>query len=219
MTIFATANKVIYTISMKKLVNYFLQGLLFVVPSVVTFYVLIQAINWMDGLIPIHVPIHIPGASDIELPGLGILVIIGVITILGYIGTRFVRNPFFLLLEGLIERTPFLKVIYSSVKDLIEAFVGEKKRFNEPVLVTMSNSPLIQRIGFVTENDLRAVGLPLGRLAVYLPFSYGFNGQLIIVESSNITKIEASGTDMMKFVISGGVTDIETLKSQVETKG
>jgi uncharacterized membrane protein len=83
----------------------------------------------------------------------------------------------------------------------------------------MSNSPLIQRIGFVTENDLRAVGLPLGRLAVYLPFSYGFNGQLIIVESSNITKIEASGTDMMKFVISGGVTDIETLKSQVETKG
>jgi uncharacterized membrane protein len=99
-------------------------------------------------------------------------------------------------------------VIYSSVKDLIEAFVGEKKRFNQPVLVTVNNNPVVQRIGFITENDLSELGLEKEKMAVYLPFSYGFNGQLLIVDSENVRKLDASGTEMMKFVISGGVTDI-----------
>lgn len=193
---------------MKKLINYFLQGLLFVVPIAVTVYVVIKAVVWLDNLLPVKVPIPVPGAESYDLPGLGILLIASIITVAGYIGTRFVRNPVFAIFEGLIERTPLLKLIYSSVKDLIEAFVGEKKSFTQPVLVTVNNNPTIQRIGFVTENDLTELGLGKEKMAVYLPFSYGFNGQLVIVESSNVQKLDASGTEMMKFVISGGVTDI-----------
>jgi uncharacterized membrane protein len=193
---------------MKKLINYFLQGLLFVVPIAVTLFVVINAVVWLDGLLPIKIPIRIPGAESFYLPGLGILIIAAIITAAGYIGTRFVRNPVFAIFEGLIERTPLLKLIYSSVKDLIEAFVGEKKRFTQPVLVTMNNNPSVQRIGFITENDLTELGIGKNKMAVYLPFSYGFNGQLVIVESENIQKIDASGTEMMKFVISGGVTEI-----------
>ena len=192
---------------MKKLINYFLQGLLFVVPVFVTFYVMIHAVIWMDGLLPIQVDIPIPGTQGFSLPGLGILVILVTITFFGYVGTRFVRNPVFSLMESFIERTPMLKLIYSSVKDLIEAFVGEKKRFTQPVLVTMNENPKVHRIGFVTEDDMTKIGLPQQLIAVYLPFSYGFNGQLVIVAKENIIKIDASGTDMMKFVISGGVTD------------
>ena len=107
---------------MKKLINYFLQGLLFVVPVAVTLYVVINAVVWLDGLLPIKIPIPIPGAESFNLPGLGILLIAAIITTAGYIGTRFVRNPVFAILEGLIERTPLLKLIYSSVKDLLEAF-------------------------------------------------------------------------------------------------
>ena len=193
---------------MKKLINYFLQGLLFVVPVTVTVYVVIKAVVWLDNLLPVKVPIPVPGAESFDLPGLGILLIASIITAAGYIGTRFVRTPMFAIFEGVIERTPLLKLIYSSVKDLIEAFVGEKKRFTQPVLVTMNNNPPIQRIGFVTENDLTELGLGKSKMAVYLPFSYGFNGQLVIVESDNVQKLDASGTEMMKFVISGGVTDI-----------
>ncbi len=193
---------------MKKLINYFLQGLLFVVPTVVTFYVLVQAIIWMDNLLYISIPVHIPGTDSLHIPGLGILIILVSITILGYIGTRFVRNPFFHIFETMMERTPLLKVIYSSVKDLIEAFVGEKKRFTQPVLVTVNNSPNIQRIGFITHDKLMHIGLNEEKLAVYLPFSYGFNGQLMIVDAINVTKLNVSGTEMMKFVISGGVTEI-----------
>lgn len=193
---------------MKKIANYFLQGLLLVVPAVVTFYVVYLAVLWMDSLLPIKVTIPVPGFENLRLPGLGILIILSVITILGYIGTRFVKNPFFVVFESVMERTPLLKVIYSSVKDLIEAFVGEKKRFTQPVLVTVNLNPVIQRLGFVTESDLTNIGLGSERMAVYLPFSYGFNGQLVIVDSAHVIKLNASGTDMMKFVISGGVTDI-----------
>ena len=193
---------------MKKLASYFFQGLLFVVPTVVTFYIVYMAVIWMDNLLPIKVPIPLPGFEQFRLPGLGILLILFVISLLGYIGTRFVRNPFFLMFEALIERTPLLKIIYSSVKDLIEAFVGEKKRFNQPVLVTINSNPVVQRIGFITENDLTDLGLAKNKMAVYLPFSYGFNGQLVIVETEHVMKLDASGTEMMKFVISGGVTMI-----------
>lgn len=192
---------------MKKLVNFFLQGLLFVVPIVVTFYVVIRAIVWLDGLLPIQIDIPVPGTNGISLPGLGILIILATITFFGYIGTKFVRNPMFVMMESVIERTPMLKLIYGAVKDLIEAFVGEKKRFTQPVLVTMNDNPKVHRIGFVTEDDLTDLGLPQQLIAVYLPFSYGFNGQLVIVSKESVARIDASGTDMMKFVISGGVTE------------
>lgn len=193
---------------MRKLFNYFLQGLLVTVPIVVTFVVLFKAILWIDGLLPFQVPVKIPGLHDIKIPGLGIIAIFLIITIFGYFASTLVANPAFTIIEKLLGRTPLLKVIYTSVKDLIEAFVGEKKRFTQPVLVTMTKDPVLQRIGFVTENDLTNLGIPLGKLAVYFPFSYGFNGQLFIVPAENVAKIDASGTEMMKFIISGGVTEI-----------
>lgn len=192
----------------KRLGSYFFQGLLITVPITVTLVVIVKAIVWIDNLVPIHVPITLPGVSEFELPGFGILFLLVVITILGYFASSLVANPVFSVIEKLLERTPLLKVIYTSMKDLVEAFVGEKKRFTKPVLVTVNNNPVIQRIGFVTEDDLTRLGIEKNKMAVYLPFSYGFNGQLVIVESSSIKELDVNGTEMMKFIISGGVTDI-----------
>ncbi len=194
---------------MKKLFNYFLQGLLVVVPIAVTIIVIYKIITWIDSLLPFKVPVNIPGIGEVNIPGLGIITIMLAVTAFGYLAKFFVANPFFILLERLLERTPFLKLIYTSVKDLIEAFVGEKKRFNQPVLVTVNKQSGIQRIGFITQNDLSDIGISNQKLAVYLPFSYGFNGQLVIVPAENVEKINASGTEMMKFVISGGVTEVD----------
>jgi len=191
-----------------RILNYFLQGLLITVPITVTFFVILKAIDWIDGLIPVHIPITIPGFKEFEIPGIGIIVLFIIVTVLGYFASNLVANPFFSMVEKLLGKTPLFKIIYTSVKDLVEAFVGEKKRFTKPVLVTISHNPEIHRIGFVTENDLTRLGIAPSKMAVYLPFSYGFNGQLLIVESKNITGLDASGTEMMKFIISGGVTEI-----------
>ena len=194
---------------MKKLLNYFFQGLLVVVPIAVTILVIYKIITWIDNLLPFQIPVKLPGIGEVSIPGLGILTIVVAVTAFGYLAKFFVANPFFVLLERMLERTPLLKIIYTSVKDLIEAFVGEKKRFNQPVLVTVNKVSGVQRIGFITQKDLSVLGISSNKMAVYLPFSYGFNGQLVIVPAENVEKIDASGTEMMKFVISGGVSEVD----------
>ena len=159
-------------------------------------------------MLPFQIPVHIPGLPQIDIPGLGLLVIFITISLAGFIGTRYIRNPFFQYFEKLIERAPLMKIIYSSVKDLISAFVGEKKRFNHPVLVTTEKNSAVQRVGFITNDDLTNIGLNKEVVAVYIPFSYSFMGELLIVPVENIKPINASGTNMMKFIVSGGVTEI-----------
>jgi uncharacterized membrane protein len=181
---------------MKKLLNYFFQGLLVVVPIAVTIFVIYKIITWIDNLLPFQIPVKLPGIGEVSIPGLGILTIVIAVTAFGYLAKFFVANPFFVLLERILERTPLLKIIYTSVKDLIEAFVGEKKRFNQPVLVTVNKESGVQRIGFITQKDLTVLGISSHKMAVYLPFSYGFNGQLLIVPAENVEKIDASGTGL-----------------------
>ena len=190
---------------MKKLVNYFLQGLLFIVPLAVTLWVLFRAIIWIDSLLPFQIPIRIPGYDKIEIPGLGLLAIFFLVTTIGYFGTKFIKNPFTTYIEKLVEKAPLAKLIYTSVKDLISAFVGEKKRFNHPVMVRLEKNSDAYRVGFITNDSLTQFGMGAEQVAVYLPFSYSFMGELIIVPKENIKPIDASGTDMMKFIISGGV--------------
>ncbi|TAH40376.1 MAG: DUF502 domain-containing protein [Bacteroidetes bacterium] len=194
---------------MKKALNFFLQGLLFVVPVTVTVWVLIKTILWVDSLLPFQIPIKMPGFPQLEIPGLGLLTIFIVITLIGFIGVRYIRNPLFSYLELIIDKAPLVKLIYGSVKDLVEAFVGEKRRFNKPVLVRLEKGSDINRIGFITQEDLGEIGLEKEMVAVYLPFSYSFAGELIILPRENIRPLDASGTDMMKFIISGGVTELK----------
>ena len=182
---------------MNKTINYFLQGLLIVVPIAVTIYILVQLLSWIDNLLPF--------LPNLKIPGLGIVALFIMITLAGYIGMRVLRNPLVAYLEHLMERTPLVKLIYTSVKDLIAAFVGEKKSFNYPVAVKLEKNSDAERIGFITRQELEQLGFGKDKVAVYIPFSYSFMGELIILPRENVRKIDASGPDMIKFVISGGV--------------
>ena len=164
---------------MKKALNYFLQGLLFVVPITVTLWVLFRTILWVDSLLPFQVPIKIPGIPKLEIPGLGLLTIFVVVSLIGFLSVRYIRNPLFSYFERLIVKAPLVKLIYGSVKDLVEAFVGEKRRFNKPVLVRLERVSDINRIGFITQEDLSELGMGKDKVAVYLPFSYSFAGELL----------------------------------------
>jgi uncharacterized membrane protein len=182
---------------MKKFVGYFLQGILYLVPIAATIYVVVKAVVLVDGIIPI------------EIPGLGLLIILVVVTAAGYLGgTLLVKSIF--NFNKFLEKVPLLKIVYSSVKDLLSAFVGKKKRFTEPVLVKMEGE--VERIGFVTQKDLTHIGISADKIGVYIPFSYAVTGNLIIVPKANITPIDGSSADIMKFIISGGVTEIEEEK-------
>ncbi|MCO6499589.1 MAG: DUF502 domain-containing protein [Vicingus serpentipes] len=178
---------------MKKLISYFLQGLLYLVPITATIYVVVEAVIAIDSWV------------HVDVPGLGILIILGGVTFVGFVGSALLSQQFFRL-EKILDRVPLIKIIYSSVKDLLSAFVGKKKRFTEAVLVKMEGN--VERIGFITQKDLTQLGISKDKIGVYIPFSYAVTGNLIVVPKENVTPIEGSSAEIMKFIISGGVTNI-----------
>ncbi len=177
---------------MKKLTKYFLNGLIFIVPLVVAIYVVYIVFIKIDSVFAFPVR------------GIGFVVTITAITLVGFIGSNFLTRKLMHLVDSMFSRLPFIKLVYTSVKDLIGAFVGDKKGFNKPVTVILSPVSNIRVIGFVTSDDLENLGIS-GNVAVYLPQSYNFAGNLIIVPKEQVSPIDSMSSEVMKFVVSGGI--------------
>ncbi len=188
---------------MKKIFGYFLQGLLYLGPIALTIYIIIQAFNFIDGLLKEYIE-HLAG---FQIPGLGLIIIFIFLTVLGYFGQTILAAPFKLLFNKILLKIPPLKLIYSSLSDLFSAIVGKERKFNSPVLVKINENPVIERIGFITEEQLDRFDL-VDKVAVYFPFSYAINGELHIVSRENISPLHISGSDALKFIVSGGVAEI-----------
>ena len=125
------------------IVRSFLQGLLILSPVVVTAYLIYTVFDSVDTLIP-------------SMPrGIGFLIVVGVITTIGYLGTRlFVGRMVIDAFDYLMQHTPGIKYIYTSIKDVLDSFMGDKKRFNTPVWICTNRDPEMWRIGFMTQKHL-----------------------------------------------------------------
>lgn len=182
---------------MKKLaqtiVRYFFNGTLFIVPLVATIYVIIEAFRWLDSRL------------NLPYPGVGFLIILTAITLFGYFTTNFAFQTFSNWFDHLMNRIPLVKLLYSAVKDLLAAFVGDKRKFNRPVLVTVNKENNLHRLGFITQPELSELGLP-DMVVVYFPQSYAFAGDHYIVSKDNIRMLDISGSQAMKFIVSGGIS-------------
>jgi uncharacterized membrane protein len=193
---------------MKKLTGYFLQGLLYVAPISLTFYVIYWLFIFTDNLLQSF----FRDLFGISIPGLGVLVIIIGLIILGLIGQTIIAKPFKLLLNNVIYKIPILKLIYSSLKDFFSAFVGKEKKFNRPVKVKLNKNDNILRIGFLTNENLKGFQAE-DYVAVYFPFSYTFTGETILVPKESIEPINIAPTEVLKFLMAGGVVEIESSKT------
>ncbi len=193
----------------RALINYFFRGVLIVVPVGAAVFLILWIISSIDKSLNLSdlILTDPKTGKPVYIPGLGILTVIVVIMLAGVVATNLITVPIYNFFTRLLNRLPVFKFVYSSVKDLTEAFVGDEKKFNEPVLVTMDEFGL-KRIGFVTHKDLSVIGLPED-VAVYFPFSYSFTGQLVILPATRVKPIDKSAADMMKFVVSGGVSHLD----------
>jgi len=161
----------------KSIVNYFIQGILFIVPITLTIWVIAYVFNYLDQLTrPIETEL-----LGFEIPGMGLLILALFLVFIGFIGSSIVFRPLIGLIERLINRAPLIKDVYSSIKDLLSAFVGNKKKFNHPVLVTMNETGL-KRIGFLSRSGMPEMNIDKDSIIVYLPYSYGLMGTVIIVK-------------------------------------
>lgn len=178
---------------MKSITGYFFRGLLITIPVVATIYVVYVVFTKVDSLF------------GFGIPGLGIVMTFFIITFVGILASNFLTRWFVNLIDTLFTRLPFVKIIYTSLKDLINAFVGEKKGFSRPAIIKISKETDIYVIGFITQSDLEYLGIK-DSVAVYLPQSYNFAGNLIIVPNENVIPLKADSSEVMKFIVSGGVT-------------
>jgi uncharacterized membrane protein len=189
---------------MKRFLTYFLQGLILFIPFAITVAIIFKLLGFFESLFSV---IGITEYSAVNTL-LGILFTLAFITGMGILASTFVFKNFFSYIEDKLEHAPFIRHIYSPLKDFTNAFMGNKRKFNKPVLVLTNPQANIEEIGFVTHEDLKDLGIA-DKVSVYLPYSYSLSGRLIIVSPSQIKPINADAAETMKFIVSGGVTDVD----------
>ena len=194
-----------------KLLQYFLQGLLVIAPVAVTLYAVYSIVSFVDNQVPIFTARDTEGKLYVRNYGLGFLLVIGGIVVIGYVSSFFIQNRVFNLFDSLLKRTPGIRFIYSTTKEFFEAFAGEKKKFNKPVLANIDDND-VWRVGFITQEEAKDFGFT-NYVAVYIPMSYSIAGNVYILPRARVRLItNINATDAMKFAISGGVTEVEEVK-------
>jgi len=197
-----------------KLLNYFLQGLLVIAPIAITIYAVYSVVSFIDNQVPIFTAKGEDGKVYVRNYGLGFLIVIVAIIFIGYISSFFIKNRVFNLFDGVLKRTPGIRFIYSTTKEFFEAFAGEKKKFNKPVLANIDDND-VWRVGFITQEEAKDFGFS-EYVAVYIPMSYSIAGNVYLLPRARVRIVtNINATDAMKFAISGGVTAVEEEKKGV----
>lgn len=182
---------------MKSLIRYFFQGLFYTGPIVITAYVFYELFFLLDGLFPM------------DIPGLGIILIFIVVTAVGFLGSFIIRFPLFSFFDSTLERLPLVNLIYTAMKDVLKSFTGQRRGFKFPVLVKLYENSEIRRLGFVTNEGLNNIDGPESKLiTVYVPHSFAISGQLFLVPKSYIKPIDESPSELMKYILAGGITEV-----------
>lgn len=180
---------------MTRLFNYFLRGLVVVVPIGVTIWVCVNIFQAVDDLL------------GFAVAGTGFVLLIVLVTFVGFLATTIVARSLGSAFDKMLARLPFVSLLYASTKDLLNAFVGEKRRFDKPVLVSLSPDGGVKVFGFLTAESLASLGAA-DHASVYMPTSYSVAGHVIVVPVSRITRLDADAAEVMAYIVSGGVTGV-----------
>ncbi|HQR47531.1 MAG TPA: DUF502 domain-containing protein [Thermoanaerobaculia bacterium] len=180
---------------MGHLVKYFVRGLIVFVPAAVSVFVLWTVFVKVDRLV------------GIPFPGAGLLATVALVTLLGFLASNFLTRRAFDLLDGIFRRVPFVKLVHGAARDLVNAFVGERKGFDRPVALSLGGPDAPKLLGFATRESISGDGLE-GHVAVYVPQSYAFAGHVFVVPRARVTPLSAASADVMAFIVSGGVSGL-----------
>jgi len=197
----------------KRLLQYFLQGLLILAPIAITFWAIAAAFEFIDGILPNLIHIFIPALMEDaqgnvkRIPGVGFVLVVSLVLLVGYISSSFIFTRIVEVFDKVLQKTPGIKFIYSTLKDFFEAFAGEKKKFTQNVLANVDDND-VWRVGFITQDDMSEFGFT-DYVAVYIPMAYSISGNVYIIPKNRVKPItNISAAQSMKFAVSGGVTDV-----------
>jgi len=187
---------------MRTLTRSFAQGLLVLAPIAITLWVVVFTVTTLDEWL------------DTRIPGLGIVIAAVGITIIGYLTGNVVGNKLLAWLEAGMQRVPLIRILYNALRDLFGAFVGGKRKFDKPVAVEINEHGL-KVLGFLTSESFEDPQLE-GHVSVYLPESYNFAGNLVVVPKERVQALDADGAEFMAFIVSGGVTAMSAARTTID---
>jgi uncharacterized membrane protein len=187
----------------RRILNYFLRGLVVVVPIGVTVWVCTRVFHAIDDLL------------GFTIAGIGFVIMIAVVTLVGFLASTILARTIGDAFDQLLGRLPFVNLLYSSTKDMLNAFVGEKRRFDKPVLVSLNEDGSVKVFGFLTAESLASLGV-VGSATVYVPTSYSIAGHVIVVPTSRVQRLDADAPEVMAYIVSGGVTTVHRVDGSAD---
>lgn len=200
----ATPQKPKHTAIFRRLLRYFLQGIIILAPIGVTAYVLYWLFDKIDNILRPYV----------NIPGIGFAIILAFIILVGWVSSNFLMGSVISFFDQVMDRTPGVKFIYTSTKDFFEAFAGKKKKFNRPVLANVFGED-VWIVGFLTDEELEKLELGADKVSVYVPQAYHWAGQLYVLPRNKVRKIDKiTSGEAMKYAVTGGVVDMDEEKNE-----
>jgi len=193
---------------LRRIFNYLVKGTIVLLPLAGAAFLIYWLFSSLDAALNLSTWLFTDEfGNPLYVPGLGIISVLVILIFVGFLITNLVTEPIYNWFGKIINKIPLFNTLYTSLKDFTEAFVGDAKKFNEPVMVEFNDTGL-KRIGFLTQRDLSKIGLQ-GEVMVYFPYAYSFAGQVAIAKAEKVTRLNISATDAMKLVVSGGVSGLE----------
>lgn len=185
----------------RRAIGFILNGVLLTVPIAIVFFIIYKVLVWLS--LPVNSILY-PGEEH-PISIISITVLLGFLLVIGYAGSKLINEPLQRRFNKWLDKIP----LYKSVTDIINAFVGSKKKFNRPVLVKLNKDLDIEMIGFVTDEDLQELGDIQGKVGVYFPMSYSFAGHLMVVPKEHVKPIDKNSVGVMKYIVSGGIVELD----------
>ncbi len=191
---------------MKQLQKIFLQGLVTFLPIALTIYIIYAGVSVVDSFLGDSLREVLP----FYVPGLGFLLTIALIFLLGLMLNNLIATGLFHKLEVRIMKVPFIKAIYSPLRDVMNLFSkgAGPTGLQKVVLVDVGDTG-IRSLGVVMREsfkDLPAIEVNAAdRVAVYVPMSYGLGGFTLMVPRSKITPLDMPIEKAMSLAITGWV--------------
>ena len=189
--------------------RYLIAGLLVWVPLGITFYVLHWLVTTLDQtLLLVPESLRPEALVGFRIYGLGVLLGFLILLITGIIAANFFGQRLILAWESILGRIPFVKSIYSSVKQVSDTLLSDTGNAFRKALLVEFPRPGCWTIAFLTGTPAEAVAghLPGEHISVYVPTTPNpTGGYFVMVPKASVRELDMSVDEALKYIISMGV--------------
>ena len=190
-----------------RLRNYFITGIIVLVPLGFTLYLTLFLVSVLSKLIPeeINPNSYLP----FSIPGLEIAISIIFITLIGFISLSFIGKRILKLINDLLKKIPFLRTIYSAIGQMTESFANKKGKKKSVVLVQYPSKGS-WAVGFATKDNKGEISKKINDklVNVFIPTTPNpTSGFLLMFRKKEVIYLDMSFEEASKFIVSAGTSN------------